>query len=395
MSEMPKIISMDDHLIEPPDLWQSRLPAKYKDEGPRVVNAPRGKFVLDGANYREVPGDGPEMASWWHYEDHIYQLKLTIACPGIPPEEVHPIGVTFEDVAPGCYQPKARIADMDKNHVDGSLCFPNYPRFCGQLFAERKNKDLSKLCVEAYNDFMVEEWCGDSDGKLIPLCVVPLWDVELAAAEIRRNAARGVRAVAFSELPSWLGYPSIPSGYWDPFLEACEETGTVICMHIGSGTKLVTPSPESGTMVMMGTIFCNTVASMCEWIFSGKLDRFPKLKLLWAESQIGWIPYLLERLEEAYHVHQWAQNEYRLPNPPSYYYLNNCFGCFFKDAVGIDLIDKVGVDNILFETDYPHQDGTFPRSRQVAEETFGHLDQDAVYKIARGNAIRLLGLDRK
>jgi predicted TIM-barrel fold metal-dependent hydrolase len=393
MAEMPNIISMDDHLIEPPHLWQSRLPAKYRDEGPRVVVAPRGEFELDGANYREVPGTGPEMAAWWHYEDHIYQLKYTIACPGVPPEKVDPIGVTFEDIAPGCYQPKARIADMEQNHVEASLCFPNYPRFCGQLFAERKNKELSKLCVEAYNDFMVEEWCGDSGGRLIPLCVVPLWDVELAAAEIRRNAARGVRAVAFSELPSWLGLPSIPSGEWDPFLEACEETGTLICMHIGSGTKLVTPSPESGAMVKMGTICCNTLASLCEWIFSGKLDRFPKLKLLWAESQIGWIPYVIERLDDAYKTHRWAQTEYRLPNPPSFYYYRNCFGCFFKDNVGIELIDKVGVENILFETDYPHQDGTFPRSKQVAEQTFGHLDDDAVYKIARGNAIRLLDLD--
>jgi len=394
MAEMPKIISMDDHLIEPPHLWQSRLPAKYKDEGPRVVTAPRGKFELDGANYREVPGDGPEMASWWHYEDHIYQLKYTIACPGVPPEKVEPIGVTFDEISPGCHQPKARIADMEANHVDGSLCFPNYPRFCGQLFAERKNKELSKLCVEAYNDFMVDEWCGDSGGRLIPLCVVPLWDVDLAAAEIRRNAARGVRAVAFSELPSWLGLDSIPSGAWDPFLEACQETGTVICMHIGSGTKIVTPSPESGPMVKMGTICCNTLSSMCEWIFSGKLDKFPDLKLLWAESQIGWIPYIIERLDDAYKTHQWAQTEYRLPNPPSFYYYRNCFSCFFKDNVGIEMIDKVGVDNVLFETDYPHQDGTFPRSKQVAEETFGHLDDDAVYKIARGNAIRLLDLDR-
>ena len=100
--EMPRIVSMDDHLIEPPHLWQSRLPAKYKDQGPRVIVAPRGSFELDGANYVEKPGSGPEMAAWWHYEDHLYQLKLTIACPGMAPEEVEPIGVTFDDIAPGC-----------------------------------------------------------------------------------------------------------------------------------------------------------------------------------------------------------------------------------------------------------------------------------------------------
>ncbi len=230
---MPRIISVDDHVVEPPHIWQSRLPTRFKDEGPRVVIEPRGDFKLIDGIYREAPGDGDEMAAWWHYEEHRFQMKRTIACPGMPPEEVLAVGVTFDDIAPGCYQPAARIADMDKNHVEASLCFPNYPRFCGQIFAERKNMELSKLCVEAYNDWMVEEWCGDSEGRLIPLCIVPLWDAKLAAAEIRRNAARGVRAVAFSEVPAWLGMPSILTEHWNPFLEACDETVSVIAMHIG------------------------------------------------------------------------------------------------------------------------------------------------------------------
>ncbi|MHA7838318.1 MAG: amidohydrolase family protein, partial [bacterium] len=225
-SEIPKIVSVDDHVVEPAHLWQSRLPERYKNEGPRIVIAPQGEMKLVDGVWVETPGDGDKMAAWWHYEDHRYQIKQIIACPGIPPEEVSAQGVTYDDIAPGCYDPKARVADMEKNHVEASLCFPNYPRFCGQLFSERKNLELSKLCVEAYNDWMIEEWCGDSEGRLIPLCVVPLWDADLAAAEIRRNAARGCRAVSFSELPAWLGRPSIQSGYWDPFLAACEETDT-------------------------------------------------------------------------------------------------------------------------------------------------------------------------
>lgn len=391
--EMPRIISVDDHVVEPPQLWQSRLPARYRDRGPRVVIAPRGEMKLVDGRWVEEPGTGSEMAAWWHYEDHRYQLKLMIACPGLPPEQVSAVGVTFEDIAPGCYDPKARVADMDRNHIEASLCFPNYPRFCGQLFAEREDKQLSKLCLEAYNDWMVEEWCGDSEGRLIPLCVVPLWDVQLAAAEIRRNAARGVRAVAFSEIPAWLGLPSIHSGYWDPFLAACEETGTVVCMHIGSGTKTVNTGPDAPTVVAANLIACNSISSMIDWIFSGKLDQFPKLELLYAECQIGWIPYFIERADDTWHTHQWAQGERRIPNPPSFYYRRNCFSCFFKDAVGIGMLDEIGVDNVMFETDYPHQDGTFPHSKQVAEQLFGHLDPISVHKIARGNAIRLLGLE--
>ncbi len=390
---MPQLISVDDHLIEPPHLWQSRLPARYRDTGPRVVVAPQGEIELEGGAWVDKPGTGDKLAAWWHYEDHLYQLKSVSACPGIPSEEVQSMGVTFDDIAPGCFDPKQRLADMDRNHVEASLCFPNYPRFCGQLFAERKDMELSKLCVEAYNDFMVDEWCGDSDGRLIPLCILPLWDVQLAAAEVRRNAARGVHAVAFSEIPAWLGLPSIHTGYWDPFLEACEETDTVLCMHIGSGTRTVNTGTDAPDIVGINLIACNSIASMMDWIFSGKLDQFPRLKLLYAECQIGWIPYFIERADDTWETHQWAQGESRIPNPPSFYYRRNCFGCFFKDAVGIEMIDRIGVDNITFETDYPHRDGTFPHSKQVAEDLFGHLDPGVVRKLARSNAIKLLNLD--
>jgi len=391
---IPKIISVDDHLVEPAHMFQERLPQKYKSEGPRIVIAPQGDMKLSDGRWVETPGSGDKMAAWWHYEDHRYQIKEMIACAGMKPEEVSMQGVTYDDIRTACYEPKARVEDMKRNHVDGSLCFPNYPRFCGQLFAERKDKVLSKLCVEAYNDFMVDEWCGDSDGYLIPLCIVPLWDAELAAAEIRRNAARGVRAVAFSEIPAWLGFPSIHTDYWDPFLRACDETGTVIAMHIGSGTKTVNTGEDAPTIIGTNLIACNSISSMIDWMFSGKFDRFPNLKLLYAECQIGWIPYFVERADDTWRTHRWAQGEERIPNPPSYYYKKHVNGCFFKDTVGIGLVDKIGVDNIMFETDYPHQDGTYPHSKQLAEELFGHLDEESVYKIARGNAIKLLGLDR-
>ncbi len=391
-STIPRIISVDDHVVEPSHVWESRLPARLREKGPRVVLRPRGiPRLVDGVWVEHPAEDGP-LAAWWHYEDHLYQMRLMIACPGLKPEEVKPIGVTFDEIARGCFDPKARLADMDKNHVEASLCFPNYPRFCGQLFNERKDRVLAKLCVEAYNDWMVEEWCGGSNGRLIPLCIVPLWDAELAAAEIRRNAARGVRAVAFSELPAWLGLPSLHTDYWNPFIRACEETGTVICMHIGSGTKTVSTSSDAPTILSSNLIACNSVASMLDWIFSGKLVQFPNLKLLYAECQIGWIPYFVERADDTWQTHQWAQNDFRLPEPPSFYYRQNIHSCFFKDTVGIDLIERVGLDQVMFETDYPHQDGTFPHTKKTAEDLFGHLPQDQVDKIARKNAIELFQL---
>ncbi len=389
---IPKIISADDHVIEPAHVWQDRMPSKHKELAPKIVIAPQGEMTLNDGVWLETPGTGDKMAAWWHFENKRYQIKQMVACPGIPPEEVTMEGVTYDDIAPGCYDPIARLADMDINHVQASLCFPNYPRFCGQLFSEADDLELGLLCVQAYNDWMIDEWCGSSGGRLIPLCIVPLWDAELAAKEIYRVAEKGCRAVAWSELPAWLGRPGLHGDFWDPFLKACEETQTVICMHIGSGTKTVQTSPEAPTVVTANLIVCNSAASMIDWIFSGKFEQFPNLKLLYAESQIGWIPYFIERADDTWRTHQWAQGEKRIPKPPSHYYKRHVYSCFFKDTVGIDLLDRIGEDNVLFETDYPHQDGTFPNTLAIAEELFGHLEQETIDKISRNNAIKLFGL---
>lgn len=394
LQPIPRLVDLDAHVVEPPDLWSARLPARYRTEGPRIELLPGGTPVLTGGTYREAPGiKGPDVA-WWHYEDHYYSVKRLIAAAGYPADEITMSGITYDDMRPGCWQPAERLADMDRNHVQAQMCFPNYPRFCGQLFLGGKDRGLALLCVRAYNDWMVEEWCGGSDGRLIPLCLIPLWDAELAAAEVRRNAARGVRAVAFSELPTYLGLPSIYSGHWEPLFEACEETGTVLAMHIGSGTRTPQASPDAPDAVASTIIFGNSVASMADWMFSGVLHRRPGLKLLFAEAQIGWIPYLLDRIDDVWTTHRgWSGSRLLCPEPPSTYYHRQMYSCFFKDAVGVELLHRVGEDNVAFETDYPHQDGTWPHSRTAAEEQFGHLAPELVHKLARGNAIRLLGLD--
>jgi predicted TIM-barrel fold metal-dependent hydrolase len=391
--EFPWIISVDDHVVEPPDLWSSRLPAKYKEIGPRVEMHPSGTPILQGGNYIESPGTEGKPIAWWFYEDHQYSVKRLIAAAGYTPEEIGTHGVTYDEMRPGCWQPKARLADMDINHVQASLCFPNYPRFCGQLFMRGKDKELAKLCVEAYNDWMVDEWCGESGGRLIPLCLVPLWDPQLAAKEVHRNAARGVRAVAFSECPAWLDLPSIHSGHWDPFFQACSDTGTVVCMHIGSGTKVMTTSADAPEGVQGTGIFTNSAMSMIDFLLSGVLVQFPNLKLLYAECQIGWIPYVIERTDDIWSTHRgWAHTQVKVKEPPSIYYYRQIYSCFFKDTVGVRLLDLVGEDNVMFETDYPHQDGTWPSSLQVAQDIFAGLPAATTKKIVRGNAIKLFDL---
>jgi predicted TIM-barrel fold metal-dependent hydrolase len=394
VDRIPPLVDVDAHIVEPPDVWSSRLPAKYRDIGPHVEYHPTGTPKLAGGTYIEQPGtEGPDVA-WWCYEDHRYSVKRLISAAGYPADEISFAGVTFEQMRPGCWKQQDRLADMDLNHVQAQLCYPNYPRFAGQIFLYGKDRDLALLCVKAYNDWMVEEWCAGSGGRLVPLCLVPLWDADLAAEEVRRNAARGVRAVAFSELPAYLNLPSPHSGYWDPFFRACEETRTVVCMHIGSGTKTPQASPDAPDAVAATIIFGNSAASMADLLLSPIFVRFPGLKVLYAECQIGWIPYLLERLDDVWDTHRgWSNSQLNVPKPPSTYYMEHIYSCFFKDAVGVRMLDIVGENNVMFETDYPHQDGTWPHSREAAAEQFGTLSDAQIHKLARGNAIALFGLD--
>jgi predicted TIM-barrel fold metal-dependent hydrolase len=247
----------------------------------------------------------------------------------------------------------------------------------------------------AYNDWMVEEWCGDSQGRLLPLCLIPLWDPQLAASETRRNADRGVHAVCFTEGPDKLGLPSLhdKNHFWDPFLDACHETGTVICMHIGSSSQLHLPSPDAPLASVGATVSNNSIDALTDWLFSGALVRYPNLKIALAESQVGWIPYVLERCDHVWNTQRGMSEAVRsLPEPPSYYYYRQVFGCLYDDQFGLDNLDKVGEDNVTFETDYPHLDGTWPKSRQMADSLTKKLSPGQTYKLLRGNAINLFNL---
>ncbi|MBV9661081.1 MAG: amidohydrolase, partial [Acidimicrobiales bacterium] len=334
-----------------------------------------------------TPGD------CWVFGDFVYVHKRMTTAVGGDRSAFTMTPTTYEEMRPGCYDPAERVADMELNWVDRSLCFPTFPRFCGQAFTECGDRELGLACVRAYNDWMVEEWCGDSGGALVPLVIVPLWDAELAADEVRRNAERGVRAVCFSEIPAHLGLPSVHSGLWDPFFAACAETRTVVCMHIGSSSRMPATSPDAPGEVSATLVFQNAMASMTDFLFSGVLVRFPELKLAYSEGQIGWIPYLLERMDHVWREHaSWGATREVIPEPPSTYYYRNVYGCFFWDHHGIASLDRVGVDNITFETDYPHQDSTWPNSKKIAEELLGGLAPEIQYKILRGNALRMLDL---
>jgi predicted TIM-barrel fold metal-dependent hydrolase len=407
--DVPKIVSVDDHVVEPAHVWQTYLPEAHRERGPRVERKRWAPFVhLPGAKYTNTEDPDGDWGDAWTYEDRlIYVHKKFVAIPldATPGGDISKFdrttmtmtAVTYDDMRPGCYERDARVADFELNWVDGSLPFPTFPRFCGQTFYEANDKELALACVKAYNDWMVEEWCEPSGGVNLPLCLMPLWDVELAVAEIRRNADRGVRAVCFSELPTRLALPSIHTGHWDPVFEVCNDTGTTLCMHIGSSSSDPKASPDAPEGVGGTLAFNNSMASLADWLFSGKLMKFPKLKLAYSEGQIGWIPYALERADTVWDHHDaWQHSKEIIPEPPSTYYYGRIFGCFTADRVGLNNLETVGVDNICFETDYPHTDTTWPNSKEYVEKMVADagLDDEVTYKVLRGNAIRMLELDR-
>jgi predicted TIM-barrel fold metal-dependent hydrolase len=365
---------------------------------PRIVRAPVGDMTFIGGKFTPTvghPGDGPDV-DWWYYEDLRRPLIRLDAAVGHARDDITLTGATYEWMRPGASQVKPRLEDMDANWIESSLCFPTFPRFCGQTFYEAKDKKLALLCVQAYNDWMVGEWCADSDGRLIPLCLIPLWDPNLGAKEVHRNAARGVHAVCFSEIPPFLGMPSIHDSnhYWDPFFAACAETDTVINMHIGSSSKMPSTSADAPPAVGSTLTFANACYSLVDWLMSGVFIRHPRLIVAYSEGQIGWIPYVLERADVVWEENRaWGGVADKVPVPPSEIFRDHVYGCFFNDAHGLKSLDAIGVDNVTYESDYPHSDSTWPHTRKIAEEQMRDLDQATVEKIVRGNAIRMLHLD--
>jgi predicted TIM-barrel fold metal-dependent hydrolase len=398
--DLPLIISVDDHVVEPPDLWTSRFPAKYRDEAPRVE---RDRAIIEfkpqgGSRFERGAADG-QWCDFWCYADMSFPFPKTAACVGLDDIEWTPI--TYDELHPATWKQRERLVSMDDNHVQASLCFPNtLPRFCGQGFLERGSREVSLLCVQAYNDWMIDEWCaGDAYGRLIPLTMIPLWDPHLAADEIRRCAAKGSFAVSFSENPTKLNLPSVHDRdrHWDPFFAACDETGTVINMHIGSSSQMYLTSPDAPFIISSTLTFANSMGSLCDFLFSGVLQRFPNLTLAYSEGQAGWAPYVLERADKL-----WKQRGRSgvfgldLAEPPSTSIPGRVYFCIFDDETGLALRDRIGMDQLTFEVDFPHADTPWPDTEKIANEicTAAGLDDGEVYKLLRGNAITAFGLDR-
>jgi predicted TIM-barrel fold metal-dependent hydrolase len=384
-------ISVDDHLIEPARLWQERVPESMRDTAPRIVREGDSEF--------------------WVYEDRQIVTTGLNALAGKSREEFSPEPITYDDMRPGCYEPAARVADMDQGSVLASMLFPSFPRYCGQVFHEAKDKDVAMACVQAWNDFILEELAGDFPGRFIPMMIIPLWDPAAAAAEIERTAARGARSIAFSENPTKLGLPSIHTEHWDPVFRACDETGFVVSMHVGSSSNLIRTSPDMPTLAFMAySAAANQAGTLLDWLFSGNFVRFPNLRIALSEGSIGWIPYFLERAEQVVDKQRFWASRFDIDMNASHergeakgaarfdldtdirrLFHDHVFGTFIEDQAGLRLLDIIGEDNVMLECDYPHSDSTWPDTIEMANKWLGHLPEDVQHKITVGNACRVYG----
>jgi predicted TIM-barrel fold metal-dependent hydrolase len=378
-----RLMSADDHIIEPPHLWVDRVPARYRDRCPRIVEV-----------------DGRQA---WLYEDEFTYIPMGScrALPGFKEEGYPPAPGTanFDEIRPGCYDPVERLKDMDVDGVWGQLCFPNYARFAGhRFFLNAKDHDLGLACLRTYNDYLLDEWCATDPARLYGAVVLPLHDLDGAIAELERVLAKGAKALAFSENPTVLGLPSVHTDHWEPLWSVVNEAGIPVCMHIGSSSRLVTTSADAPPTVLVSLNGLNSMMACVDWMMSGILERHPNIKVMLSEGGAGWIPYILERADKAFHDKRIKPNAAIGQTsrggeiPPSQLFRDHMYVCLVDEHFAVRSLGDVPVDNLLWEGDYPHGDGLWPHNHDYLEKALADVPDEDALKIAETNLRVLLGV---
>ncbi len=368
------LISVDDHLVEPPGLFDDHMPDKYKDRAPRV----------------ERTRDGSDV---WRFEGATIPNIGLNAVAGRPKEEYGIEPTAFDEIREGCWNIDERVKDMNAGGVLGSMCFPSFPGFSGRLFANCDDKDLALAVVRAYNDWHVDEWCGAYPGRFIPMGLPVLWDPQLAADEVRRLAKKGVHSLTFTENPATLGYPSFHDPHWDPLWQALCDEDVVLSIHLGSSGQLAVTAPDAPIDVMITLQPMNICQAAADLLWSRVLKQYPTLKIALSEGGTGWIPYFLDRLDRTYDMHhRWTGQDFG-DELPSEVFRRHFLTCFIADPIGIKLRHDIGIDNIAWECDYPHSDSSWPTAPEELAAVASDVPDDELHKIGWENAARWYSFD--
>jgi len=369
------LISVDDHIVEPPDMFKNHLPQRYLDDAPRLVHNPDGSDT-------------------WQFRDVVVPNVALNAVAGRPKEEygLEPQGL--DEIRPGCFDVDERVKDMNAGGILTSLNFPSFPGFAGRLFAT-EDSDFSLALVRAYNDWHIDEWCGAYPARFIPMAIPVIWDAELCAQEVRRVAGKGVHSLTFSENPAAMGYPSFHDEYWTPLWKALCDTDMVLSVHIGSSGRLAITSPDAPADVMITLQPMNIVAAAADLLWSKPVKQYPDLKIALSEGGTGWIPYFLERADRTFEMHStWTGQDFG-GRKPSDVFREHFLTCFISDAHGVKLRHHIGIDNIAWEADYPHSDSMWPGAPEQLSEVLDadNVPADEIDKMTHQNAMRWYSFD--
>ena len=379
-----RVIDVDTHLTEPPDVWTARAPAGRHDEVPHIER-------IDGQDVWMCAGERLGAPGFYSMAGH----------DGIMPQS---IPQTYDDIHPSMYDPVARLAFLDEQGIHANVLYPNVGGFGNGYFLRLGDREIVRQCVTAYNDFLTD-WCSADPTRLLPITAVPFWDLDLAVAEIERCAALGHRAVNFCNQPQDYGQPHLADRHWDPIWNAAEQAGLPVSFHVGGG-NMGTQMVDTAGMGWMtnfakvsSMIFMDNMRCIADVIFGGVCHRHPDLKLVSVESGVGYLPGLLETMDW-----QWRNGGIHLEHPeydllPSEYFRRQMYGCFWFETEAARFAVERYPDNILYETDYPHPTCQHPGPctparppREYAQDVLGDLDETLVGKVLHANAAALYGV---
>lgn len=366
------IISVDDHVSEPGDMFDNHLPPELKDKAPKLKR-------MNNADY-------------WTYEDMVKPNPALNAVVGRPKEEYGMEPQGYDQIRPGNYDIHARIGDMSVNGILSSICFPSMADMDGSTFSRAKDRKLALRMLQAYNDWHLDEWCATYPGRMIPMAIVPLWDAELAAEEVRRVAKKGCHSITFPDNPFAKGFASIHDPFWEPLWKACNDNRVVINCHIGTGSQPPHASdltPINAWITVMPISVANAAA---DWLHLEALHRYPDLRIALSEGSIGWIPYFLERAEFSNDQHIWTNINWH-GRTPSQVFRDHFLTCFLVDKFGLKNYEDIGEDIIMYENDYPHSDCVWPNAPEFLWDSVKDLPERVINKVTHENAMRAYSFD--
>ena len=368
------LVSVDDHLIEPGDMYDNHLSGELLESAPKLFTMNTGQ-------------------SFWTYQGSRLPITGLNAVVGRVPEEYGMEPTSLGQMRRGCWDPKARLDDMNVDGVAVELNYPTAVIMDGSMFARAPDKNLALKHLQAYNDWHVDEWCAADPARFIPLGILPVWDMDATVAEMKRLARKGFKSITINDNPTKLDLPSIHNDYWRPFFKAAVDNELVVSIHIGPGNPAPQASLETPIDAWITTMPMSVGVSIADWLNLKVMLELPDLRVNVAEGGIGWVPALIERADYVYsHHRKWTHADFG-GKLPSEVFREHFMVCFIVDPYGLKNVEYIGEDIVAFEVDYPHSDTPWPNSAELLWQQVEGMDQRLLDKVTHGNALRFFNFD--